>query len=138
MIHRLFVILTCFLIMGCAERNEPQNTQEAIPEDNMQNREIQISLQAPDAGWSVQIEEVYLMDQEIWVLAQLHRQEGMAAQMITTVSDSVIVEAPNWPVKVFILGKTWGWENEEPYEFLENDDNFIDWTRGRKIIYPIK
>jgi len=36
----------------------------------------------------------------------------MGAQVISTVEDALVLDAPDLPVKVFVLGKTWNWQNQ--------------------------
>lgn len=84
-------------------------------------REIQIEITVPDTTWAVGIDQVVQVDQEIWVVATLRQDPGMmGAMVISTVKDSVKVEVEDLPVKYFVLGKTWNWENEEPYTFLKD------------------
>jgi len=44
----------------------------------------------------------------------------MAGQAISIVSDKIHMNLPDIPVKYFILGKTWNWENREPYNFIKD------------------
>ena len=81
-------------------------------------RTISVVLQVPDTAWKVTITEVRRVGDELWVVAQLTRAQGMlGAQMITEAADTVTVTAPAGPVKYFVLGKTWRWNNDEPYTF---------------------
>lgn len=81
-------------------------------------RKVTVTITVPDTGWAVEIDEVHQVDQGLWVISQLTRSAGMAAQMISTVSDSVTVEAGAQPLKHFAIGKTWNWQNTEAVEFL--------------------
>jgi len=87
-----------------------------------QSQVVSVSLKAPDATWRVHIGEVYDMGAELWCVATLSQKSGMGAMMITTVKDQATVVVPGdpKPVKVFVLGKTWKWANDEPYRFLNN------------------
>jgi len=42
--------------------------------------------------------------------------------MISTVRDSVTIPETTKDVKYFILGRTWNWDNSEPYEFVQAND----------------
>jgi hypothetical protein len=80
-------------------------------------RSIKVTLKVPDSGWEIAIQEVYRVKDELWVISRVTRRPGMAMQVISQVSDEVQVEAPALPVRHVVLGKTWGWENDEPYRF---------------------
>jgi len=84
-------------------------------------REISVSLKAPDGAWKLSIEEVRQVKEGIWVLAKVSREQGaMGIQMITTLKDKVKIEAPDLPVKTFVVGKTWNWKNTEPVKFIKS------------------
>jgi hypothetical protein len=78
---------------------------------------VELSVLTPDAGWEFRVREVRETPTEVWVWAELQRRDGMAAQVITTVTTTVELPA-NKTRRVFVTGKTWGWENDEPYEFV--------------------
>jgi hypothetical protein len=81
---------------------------------------ITIELTVPDAAWTIAIEEVYKVKNEIWVISRISRDpDVMGAQVISKVRDAVEI-APDLPVKHFIIGKAWGWKNEEPYSFIKD------------------
>jgi len=44
----------------------------------------------------------------------------MVAQVISTVQASLKLDAPELPMKYFIIGKTWDWKNAEPYTFIND------------------
>jgi len=102
----------------------------------MQQKNITVSLDAPDTAWSLSIEEVVLFENKIYVLANLNRQPGMAAQMITTVQDNIIVEAPpNAETQIYITGKTWNWQNEGEYHFIASRTEIADQLNaGKKLV----
>ncbi|ETW99238.1 MAG: hypothetical protein ETSY1_15780 [Candidatus Entotheonella factor] len=118
-----FLCFTLFLlaIYGGLSESEPsrrQDTSGSQAGDAIQ--EITVSVMVPDLGWRVSIREVFVVGRELWVISALSRGEGMAGQMMTTVTDGVSLAAPPLPIKHFIVGKTWGWENTEPYTFLSD------------------
>lgn len=103
----------CTLLLGVASHVSAQEQNE--------NQTIEVKLMAPDTTWMLAIDEVYQVGQELWVIAGV-KQAGQAfgLTMITTLEDQITVKAPALPIKYFILGKTWGWANEEPYTFIKS------------------
>lgn len=78
------------------------------------DREITVKLTVPDAAWTIAIDEVHKVGNELRVIDIVSRNtDMMAAQVISTVQASLQLVAPDLPVKYFVIGKTWDWKNEE-------------------------
>ena len=86
-----------------------------------EEREITVTLTVPDAAWTIAIDEVHEVKDEIWVISTVSRDpDVMGAQVISIVKALVKIAAPDLPVKHFVIGKTWNWPNKEPYTFIKN------------------
>jgi hypothetical protein len=95
---------------------EPKGPQPANGEGI---KDVTVSLTVPDAAWTVAIDEVRRVNDEIWVVSTVSRDpDRMGAQVISTIQASVKLAVPDLPVKHYIIGKTWTWKNEEPYTFI--------------------
>lgn len=125
-------VLLLMAMVGCAGNSAAVSTDRA-------DRDITVRLTVPDTGWSIDIQEIYQANGELAVISQLFRSKGMAAQTITTVSDTARVNAaPDLPVKYYVVGKTWGWQNAEPYIFIKSVDELdADVLQGMRL-YPQK
>ena len=95
-----------------------------------------ISITVPDAGWRLRIERVVELDAEVWVLAQVRREPGMAAQMISQATAPMPVTLPGKRLRVFVAGKTWVWANDEPYEFVASLDEIARRAGPARVLYP--
>ncbi len=123
------------MAMGLAIGSSGAETSKApqAPEQT-----IAVELKVPDPAWQVSIEAIYEVDQVVWVVAKLKRDsEVMAPQVIATVKTEMKVRTgdPALPVKVFVYGKTWEWENEENHTFID-DLNALEKEmkgKGRRI-----
>ena len=82
-------------------------------------RTITINCTVPSSGWTLEVDEVRRVGDELWVLSRLTKPEGMALSVISTVKASVSLNAQDLPVKLFMTGKTWNWENDEPITFIK-------------------
>lgn len=115
------------LVLGlsaCQKSDEPVipvNTAEVPkPTDEsghveMVERTFAIKLSAPTPAWSVKISEIWVVGQEIWVVATLTEAEAdMVIQKVTTISDSVSTSAPDIEARTFLIGKTGGWQPSAP------------------------
>lgn len=80
---------------------------------------IGVEVLTPDGAWVVSIEEVRLVQQELWVFAKVERPEGaIGAMMVSAASDQISGRFPDLPVKTFVVGKNWKWTNEEPVTWV--------------------
>ncbi|WOO42137.1 hypothetical protein [Rubellicoccus peritrichatus] len=119
----LFCILTSLLLLGCGNSDEPAiKVDEAkVPKPTDESGSVQLAKQdftikfsAPSPAWSVKISEIWVVGEEIWVISDLSKKDGMAAQVITEISDSVTVEAPKIGVVYYLVGQTGGWKPDVP------------------------
>ena len=113
-VQRLYKVVTAVVVSGTIGF-------VACREPRLEKRDIWIDVTVPDAGWEVNIEKVYRTGSGLCVVSRLTSGDQPSAMVISTASDTVKVQAPPLPVKHFVLGKTWSWENDEPYVFLESE-----------------
>ena len=101
-----------------------------------EKREITVKLTVPDSGWAIAIDEIHKVKNELWVISTVSRDPNvMAAQVISTVQDSVNLPAPDLPVMHFVIGKAWGWKNKEPYTFIKNRKLVEKELKSGKVLY---
>ncbi|MEM1223221.1 MAG: insulinase family protein, partial [Verrucomicrobiota bacterium] len=87
-------------------------------------RTVSVRIDTPNSGWKVAIKAVYKTDKNLVVISQLDHSGDLAAQVITTVYDSLSLEdAGDLPVKHYVVGKTWNWGNSEKYTFVEDTES---------------
>jgi len=99
---------------------------------------ISIELTVPDAGWEVQINEIYEVENELWVVAKLSRKADFAAQVISKIKDSAEIHYSEMAVKYFVIGKTWEWENKEEIQFIKSKSDIEDFIENGEQIYKAK
>ena len=98
-------------------------------------RVLTLEVAVPDGAWTLQFDEVWRMQGELWVFARVSRPEdALAAQMITRLRAEVAVRLPPLPMKYFVLGKTWEWKNQEEVEWItERSDAYRNRRRGERL-----
>ncbi|MGJ8652723.1 MAG: M16 family metallopeptidase [Opitutaceae bacterium] len=98
---------------------------------------ISVRLDTPNAGWAISIDAIYQTDESLVVISKLNNSSDMAAQVITTVSDTVHIAATEdaLPVRHYILGKTWEWGANKDYTFVESMDAFGTALKRAKEVY---
>jgi zinc protease len=88
-----------------------------------ENLAITVRLDAPDAGWRVQIESIHRTSENIVVYSQLSRDpDNMSAQVISTVADTVKIDLSHsgLPVRHYVSGKTWDWGDTGEYTYIDS------------------
>ena len=101
-------------------------------------REISVSVTVPDTAWSISIDEIYLVNREVWVISRLERAPLMAAQIISTISDTIHVKAPMFPVIHYVIGKTWKWQSEGKTIFIKSTGELSDSLSKAEKIFDKK
>ena len=102
------------------------------------SRTVSIEMQTPDPAWRIEIVEARLLQGELWVLAELSRQDGAAPQVISSARDTATVSAPgDVPIQRFVIGKTWAWgEEETDIRFIESRSEIEDELNVGLRVYP--
>ena len=97
----------------------------------------ELTIMVPDGGWRFGIERIVELDSEVWILARVRREPGPAAQMIQPAKTVIPVVLPAKSRRVFVVGKTWAWPNQEPYEFVPSLDPVVKRADKARVLYPV-
>lgn len=124
------LIASASALCGCAST--------PAPAPQLPSRTVSIEMQTPDPGWRLEITEATLVRGKLWVLAELSRRGGPAAQVISSARDTKTVSAPaDAPVQRFVIGKTWGWGDEDSdIRFIESRREIQDELNAGLRVYP--
>lgn len=130
----LVLIVSLLGVVGLSKNLSATTTDKEMP-----SKFIEVRLSVPDTTWNIKINEIYQVGEELWVISQLSQlSEGMMGlMMISDVHDRIKMDSPSLPIKHYILGKTWGWENSEANTHFINslDDIKAQLDSGKKL-YP--
>lgn len=123
--------LNALVIAGSLAASQTDHTGVIQPQT------ITVRLDTPDAGWRIDIEEIYRSRDSLIVISRLHHSDTPAAAIISTVSDSVTIAATDaaLPVRHYIIGKTWDWGSAADYSFIESIDTFGTALKGAERLY---
>jgi len=99
-------------------------------------KEITVKMTVPDTAWTIAIDEVHKIGNELWVISIVSRNpDTMGAQVISTVQASLKLAAPDLPLKYFVIGKEWDWKNEAPYTFIKNLKQIEKELKSGKLLF---
>ena len=100
--------------------------------------DVEVVVTVPDSAWKLQILEVHQTAKEVIVISKVTRAaDAIGLQVITTLSEKLKLELPDLPVKRYVLGKTWGWENQDKgVEFIKDRKKLDELLKGAKKLHP--
>jgi zinc protease len=97
---------------------------------------VRVGIDTPHAGWKIQIDKIYRTADSLLVVSKLSNTAELAAQVITTVSDSADIPADiDLPVRHYVLGKTWNWGDTGSYTFIDSIDALGTELDGAELLY---
>jgi hypothetical protein len=101
---------------------------------------ITVSLNAPNPGYSLQIQSVYQNPQSTFIHAHINQPDPDMnyASVITIIKDSVRIPKETDNVKIYITGKNWNWSDKNDYIFVDDKQEFKEITKGSTQIKPLK
>lgn len=98
-------------------------------------KEITISLEAPNPCYSIRIKSIYTTLDETFVLAVIKPDSADACiQIIAAISDTVKVNNAAEKVTFYIIGKTWDWGNKDNFVLIDNENIFLKAVEGAEKI----
>ena len=71
------------------------------------------------------------------MLSRLSRGPEAAAQVISTVADTIRIDAQyaSLPVRHYIVGKIWDWGDTKEYSFIESAETLENAVKGAELLY---
>ncbi len=129
--HFLSPNLTTLVIAGSFAGPQADHTT------GIHSSTISVRLDTPDAGWHINIEQIYRSHDGLIVISRLEHSDTPAAAVISTVSDSVHIAATDaaLPVRHYIIGKHWDWGGASNYSFIESIDALGSTLNQAELIY---
>ena len=102
-----------------------------------EERTIHVEVDAPHAGYRLQITQVRASGGNLWVVAQLTEGNATAGQGVTRLSDQVVVNAPaNLDVRKVIVGARPPGGHNEQHRFVDSMDALNRAVpQGSRVIY---
>ena len=102
-----------------------------------EERTIQVEVDAPHSGYTLQIMEVRAAGDDLWVVAQLREGTATGAQAVTRISDQVVVNAPaDLDVRKVIVGNRPAGGHNEQHRFVDSMDALNRAVpQGSRVIY---
>lgn len=106
-----------------------------VPGAERQERTITAEVEVPSGGYDLTIQDVYAVNNELWVISRLERNAQSATQAITRVSDRIVINAPNLPVRHYIIGQRPSGVFNEQYEFIGDRQQILAQLESGRLLY---
>ena len=113
------------------DKAEKKLIEKMESNDTTMQHTVEIRLDVPDSTWSMQIEKVIQTQDHIAVFCALKQSDMMGMMVISEVVDAVEFTASNLPIKNYVRGKTWNWENVGKNKYVNEFPNLV----GKEIIF---
>lgn len=109
-----------FCTPGKAAPDDDRSSDSGKPQSHaIVQKTITVEVMTPDGAWELKIEEVRKVRNELWVFAKVERPNGaLGAMMKSAASDQIVERLPDLATKIFVVGKTWSWANDEQVTWL--------------------
>lgn len=105
-----------------------------VPGADRVERTITPEVEVPSGGYDLVIQGVHVVDDELWVVSRLEEVALDAPAETSRVSDRIVLNAPDMPVRHFIVGERPESSFNEQYTFLNNRDEIApELSAGRQI-----
>ncbi|MFB2834844.1 hypothetical protein [Floridanema evergladense] len=91
-----------------------------LPGAERREQTLTATVRVPSGGYDIDIQNVYMVNNELWVIAQLEEENPNAPRVATTVADRVVINAPEMPVRYYIIGDRLSGNVGDKYRFINN------------------
>lgn len=98
---------------------------------------IAIDVDVPHAGYELQIAEVRASGDDLWVIGRLRETATPAVQVVTRLSDRVVINAPeDLDIRRVVIGERPGGADNEQLRFIESVDDLEQVIPdGARVLY---
>lgn len=106
-----------------------------VPGAEREERTITSEVEVPSAGYNLDVQDVYAVNNELWVVSRLEETDPNAPQAATRVSDRIVINAPDMPVRHYIIGERPAGLFNEQYEFIGNRQQILPQLEAGRQLY---
>lgn len=106
-----------------------------VPGAERQERTITAEVEVPSAGYNLEIQDVYAVNNELWVVSRLEETDPNTPQATTRVSDRIVIKAPDMSVRHYIVGERPSGVFNEQYEFVGNRQQILPQLEAGRQLY---
>ncbi|MGV2829806.1 hypothetical protein [Myxosarcina sp. GI1(2024)] len=106
-----------------------------VPGAERTERTLTVEAEVPSGGYDLEIQDVYVVNNELWVVSQLEEENPNAAQATVRVSDRIVINAPDMPVRHYIIGERPIGNFNEQHTFIDNREQINSQLESGRQLY---
>jgi zinc protease len=128
MLRRTKTMVLLVFLVGIFAGNTASFAEEKLLES------IAVSCDAPATNYGIEIQAVWLVKDEIYVISHINKKGDIGGAAITNIKHQVKIKGvKSQKVKHYIAGKTWNWWEGDPAEFIKSTDEMYQQAKEGKI-----
>lgn len=106
-----------------------------VPGAERKERTITTEVEVPSAGYNLDIQGIYAVNNELWVVSQLEEENPNAPQAAVRVSDRVVINAPDTPIRHYVIGEGRKSSFNEQYTFIDSRQQIASQLESGQQLY---
>ncbi len=106
-----------------------------VPDADREERTITAEVEVPSSGYDLSVQSVYVVDNQLWVVSQLEETDSNAPQATVRVSDRLVINAPDMPVRHYVIGKRPSGNFNEQYTFIDDRQQIASQLESGRQLY---
>lgn len=106
-----------------------------LPGAQQQERTVTTEIEVPSSGYDVEITGIYAVNNQLWVVSQLTQTDPNAPEAAMRVSDRVVLNAPEIPIRQYVVGERPQGSFNEQYTFIEDRAAIAAQLESGRAIY---
>ncbi|MEA5580761.1 hypothetical protein VB620_05320 [Nodularia harveyana UHCC-0300] len=106
-----------------------------VPGADRKERTITTEVEVPSSGYNLEIQGIYALNNELWVVSQLQEENPNAPKTRVRVSDRVVVNSPDIPVRQYIIGERPESSFNEQYTFINSRQPITSELESGQMLY---
>ncbi|WP_026072397.1 hypothetical protein [Nodosilinea nodulosa] len=106
-----------------------------VPGADRVERTITPEVEVPSGGYDLTVQGVYAVNNELWVVSQLEQVDANAPSEPVRVSDRVVLNAPDMPVRHFVIGDRPNGSFNEQYTFINSREEIASQLNDGRQLY---
>lgn len=108
-----------------------------MPGAERTERTVTAEVEVPSSGYDLNIEEVYSVEGQIWVISRLIEVDNNAPDVAMRVSDRLVLNAPDLPVRHYVIGNRPQGSYNEQYTFINDINEIENWLAEGRMLYTL-
>ena len=106
-----------------------------VPGAARTERTITTEVEVPSGGYNLDIQGIYAVNNELWVVSRLQEVNPNAPKAAVRVSDRIVLNAPDIPVRQYIIGERPSSSFNEQYTFINSRQQIASQLESGRQLY---